>query len=262
MGMLGKVSPANTAHALAYSVPLAKKASLNIAATNRSDISADVTFSISKADDLALSSIALVNGGTGLTTIPTLTVSGTGTGAAARVDSVLLKEAELAGAGTGYVVGNVLTVAGGTSTVAAKVTVTAVGADGVITGISVTEGGAYTAVITGSTTALTGGAGSGATLSVASLRYGIKSVSVTAKGNDYTSTATVTVSAGTGAEFEVTMERAAIEGKDALEYAVTLPPKGVLERTGIVLGAGEAVFVKSSVGDAVNFFVFGVEAVA
>lgn len=262
MSMLGKVSPANTAHVLAYAVPLARKASINISATNRSTSDVDVTFSISKANDLGVSSIALVDGGTGLTAIPTLTVSGAGTGAAAKVDSVSLTEAALSAGGSGYIVGNVLTVVGGSGSVAAKVTVTAVGADGTITGITITGGGEYTAVVSGTNASLSGGEGSGASLAVASMRYGIKAVSVTAKGNDYTSTATVTASAGTGAEFEVTMERAAIEDKDALEYAVTLPPKGVLERTGIVLGAGDAVFVKSSAGDAANFFVFGVEAVA
>lgn len=262
MSTLGKVSPANTAHVLAYAVPLAKKASLNVSATNRSAFDVDVTFSISKADDLAVSAITLINGGTGLTAIPTLAISGTGTGAAAKVDSVLLKEAELSAGGNGYIVGNVLTVVGGSGGVAAKVTVTAVGAGGTITEISITDGGDYTAVITGTNATLSGGEGAGATLSVASLRYGIKSVSVTSKGNDYTSTAIVTASAGTGAAFGVTMERAAVDDKDALEFAVTLPPKGVLERTGVVLGEGEAVFVQSSVGDSTNFFVFGIEAVA
>ena len=262
MGMLGKVSPANDAHVLAYAVPLAKKASLNLAATNRSDSDVEVTFSISKADDLSVSSITTVNGGTGLTAIPTLAIAGTGTGATAKVDSVMLKEATLSKAGTGYIVGNVLTLAGGTATVAAAITVTSVGVDGVITGIQISGAGEYTAVITGTAATLLGGSGSGASLDVDSLRYGIKSVTVTNKGNDYTSVATVTASEGTGSEFQVAMERAAIQDNDALEFAVGIPSKGVLERTGIVLGAGEAVFVKSSEGNSTNFFVFGVEAVA
>ena len=262
MSTLGKVSPANTAHVLAYAVPLAKKASLNIAATNRSNFDVDVTFSISKADDLAVSAVTLIDGGTGLTSIPTLAISGTGTGAAAKVDSVLLKEAELSAGGSGYSIDNVLTVVGGSGGVAAKVKVTAVGVGGTIAEVIITEGGDYTAVITGTDAALSGGDGSGATLSVASLRYGIKSVSLVSKGNDYTSAPSVMASAGTGAAFGVTMERAAIEDKDALEFAVTLPPKGVLERTGVVLGGGEAVFVRSSIGDSTNFFVFGIEAVA
>jgi hypothetical protein len=58
------------------------------------------------------------------------------------------------------------------------------------------------------------------------------------------------------------MARAAIEAVDALEYQVTIPAKGVLERTGITLGAGDAVFIQSSAADAINAFVFGVEAIA
>jgi hypothetical protein len=58
------------------------------------------------------------------------------------------------------------------------------------------------------------------------------------------------------------MVRAAIDDKDALEWNISLPPSGVLERTGLTLGAGDAIFVKSSIQNSLNAFVFGVEAIA
>lgn len=65
--------------------------------------------------------------------------------------------------GTGYAVGDVLTVAGGTSTFAATLLVTSVAA-GVINGVRVQYGGAYTADPTLTANAVTGGTGSGATM--------------------------------------------------------------------------------------------------
>lgn len=65
--------------------------------------------------------------------------------------------------GTGYTVGDVLTVAGGTSTFAATLLVTSV-ASGVIDGVRVRYGGAYTVDPTLTANAVTGGTGSGATM--------------------------------------------------------------------------------------------------
>lgn len=65
--------------------------------------------------------------------------------------------------GTGYTVGDVLTVAGGTSTHVATLLVTSVAA-GVIDGVRVANGGAYTADPTLTANAVTGGTGSGATM--------------------------------------------------------------------------------------------------
>ena len=67
--------------------------------------------------------------------------------------------------GTGYVVGDILTVAGGTSTTAATLEVTSVAA-GVIDGIRVRNGGAYTVDPTLTANAVTGGTGSGATMNL------------------------------------------------------------------------------------------------
>lgn len=261
MTILGKVSPAVTTDVLAYVCPVATKASLNISATNRLSADTNVTISLSKADDLGVAAITVTDGGTGLTAIPTLTIAGTGTGATATVASIKMTAATIAAGGTGYVVGDVVTVSGGTGT-AATYTVQAVDANGAVTSGSITAGGVYTAVITGTTTGVTGGTGTGLTFTVSTIRYGINAVTVTEAGNNFTSAPTVTPSAGTGAVFNVQMTRAAIEANDAVEYQVTIPAKGVLERTGIVLGAGDAVFVKSSVANSTNFFVFGVQAIA
>jgi hypothetical protein len=261
MSILGKVSPSVTTDTLVYACPLATKASLNISITNRSTADVDATVSLSKSDDLGVASIVVTDGGSGLTAVPTLTITGTGTGATATVSSVSLTAATIAAGGTGYLVGDVVTIAGGTGT-KATLTVTAVDGDGAVTAASVTSGGSYSAVIAGTTTGVTGGTGTGLTFTVSTIRYGISAIDVTAQGNNYKSAPTVTSSAGTGATLTAQMTRAAIEDTDAIEYQVTIPAKGVLERTGVTVGAGDAVFVKSSVADAVNAFVFGVEAIA
>jgi hypothetical protein len=260
MSILGKISPTSTSHTLVYSCPLATKAAVNITANNRSLDAVDVTLSLSVANDLGVSSIDVIDGGTGLTAIPSLTIAGTGTGATAEV-SLTLTEATIGDGGTGYLIGDVATIVGGTGT-AATFTVTAVDGNGTVTAASVETGGTYTAVITDSTAATTGGAGTGLEFTTSTIRYGIKTVTVTAPGNNYTSAPTVTASAGTDIILAAQMTRAAIEAVDALEYQVTIPAKGVLERTGITLGAGDAVFIQSSAADAINAFVFGVEAIA
>ena len=261
MSILGKISPAGTTDVMAYACPLATKASINVSATNRSNADVAVTISLSKADDLGVASIGVTDGGTGLTAIPTLNITGTGTGATAVVSSVKMTAATIASGGSGYVVGDVVTISGGTGT-KATYTVEAVDANGAVTAGSITTAGAYTAVITGTTTVVTGGTGTDLTFTVSTIRYGINAVNVTAQGNNFTSAPTVTPSSGTGAVFSVQMTRAAIEANDAVEYQVVVPATGVLERTGIVIGAGDAVFVKSSVANSTNFFVFGVEAIA
>lgn len=272
MSILGKVSPSATTDTLVYACPLATKASLNISITNRSAENVDATVSLSKSGDLGVGSIVVTNGGTGLTTIPTLTITGTGTGATATVARVMLTDATIGSGGMGYTVGNTITLVGGTASQpyggVAQFTVTAVDGDGAVTAVELKPisiygtGGAYLAVITGTEATTIGGTGTGLTFTVSTIRYGISAVEVTAQGNNYTSAPTVTASAGTGIVLEAQMTRAAIEDTDAIEYKVTIPAKGVLERTGITVGAGDAVFVKSSVADTVNAFVFGVEAIA
>jgi len=65
--------------------------------------------------------------------------------------------------GSGYAVGDILSVAGGTASHTATIEVTSV-SSGVIDGVRVNEGGAYTADPTTSGNSVTGGSGSGATM--------------------------------------------------------------------------------------------------
>lgn len=263
MSILGKVSPQGTNHTLAYTCPAAKKASINLNATNRSDKDVEVTISLSKPDDLGIASVTVVNAGTGLTTIPDVSVTGDGSGAIVSVSSVKVTEVGILSGGTGYVVGNTLALVGGEGA-SATLTVTGVDADGVVTNVEIATAGVYTSVIEGveGAVSVTGGAGEGFALDVAEIKYGVNSVGVVNQGNNYKTTPSLTVASGTGIELTAQMTRAAIEDNDALEYQVVIPARGVLERSGVVIGAGDAVFVKSSVADSTNFFVFGVEAIA
>lgn len=107
--------------------------------------------------------------------------------------------------GTGYVVGDVLTVAGGTSTYAATLLVTSVAA-GVIDGVRVQNGGAYTADPTLTANTATGGTGTGASFdltmsgtgwTVDRRRYRAARATITAGGTNYAAGQFLTVSGGT-----------------------------------------------------------------
>lgn len=261
MGILGKVAPTLTEYTLAYAVPTAKKAVVTIAITNKSTADNTIYVALSGSKDLGVSSITATNPGTGLTSKPTLTISGTGTGASAVVSTLVMTAVGISSGGTGYVVGDVITVVGGTGT-SAELTVASVDANGAVLTVNITNPGAYSAVISGTTAATTGGTGVDAVVNVTAVRYGIGTIEVTNAGNDYTSVPSITTSAGTGAVFDVQMTRAAIQDNDAIEWNVTIPPSGVLERTGVTLSDGDAIFVKSSVANGLNTFVFGVEAIA
>lgn len=263
MSILGKVSPTGTTDVLAYVCPIATKASLNISATNRTSADVKATISLSQGNDLAVSAITVVDPGAGFTTIPTLTVTGTGSGATAAAATLQVVTTTIThfSAGTGYLVGDIIKLTGGTYTVQAEYTVTAVDANGKITAANLTNPGTYTATFTMATN-VTGGTGTSGFLSAFILKWGIKTVTVTNPGINFTSVPTVTPSAGTGMVFDVQMTRDAISAVDAIEYAVTIPASGVLERSGITVGENDAVFVKSSVADSTNFFVFGVTAIA
>ena len=265
MPSLGKVSPASTADTLLYVVPANTRAAVNISITNRSAATVEATVSLISGADFGVSSIDVTAPGTGLAAIATLAFSGAGgSGAAATVAAVQLTEFAIASGGSAYTVGSVVSITGGTATVAAQLRVTAVDANGAATTAVVHNVSRYSAVISGTTAATTAitGVGSGMTITVAAIRYGIATAAVTAPGNDYTAAPTITPSSGTGAVFAPQMTRGAVEEKDATEFKVSLPASGVLERTGIVLSAGGAILVKSSVTNSLNAFAFGVESIA
>ncbi|TXH03800.1 MAG: hypothetical protein E6R07_10335 [Nevskiaceae bacterium] len=112
--------------------------------------------------------------------------------------------ATVAAAGTGYVVGDVLALSGGTSTIGAQLKVTAVSGAGAITGISVVNGGAYSAV-PASPASLSGGSGSGATVNL------LQSVSVQLTGGTISGqTVTFATSRGTLSATSATTNAAGI----------------------------------------------------
>jgi hypothetical protein len=135
--------------------------------------------------------------GSGYTTAPsanitTPTTAG-GVQAVLQTTMYLVDVPTIAGGGTGYTVGNVLTFVGGTFTTAAQVTVATVSA-GVITSISVTTNGTYTALPT-NPVSVTGGAGSGATFTV---NWRVFGCNITTAGSGYVEQPTVTFSGGGG----------------------------------------------------------------
>jgi hypothetical protein len=104
-------------------------------------------------------------------------------------------------AGTGYAVGDLLTLAGGTFTAAATLSVSAITAGGVISGLNLISGGVYT-VAPANPVSVTGGHGTGATFTI---NFGIGAVKVATPGVGYNSTGpTLSVTNG-GAAFTGTI---------------------------------------------------------
>jgi hypothetical protein len=127
-----------------------------------------------------ITDVEVLQAGTGFTAVPTVSFLGNGSGATATAQLAVVSAVVTAG-GTGYVVGDVLTVSGGTFVTAATLTVSAV-LGGVVTAVTVTSGGLYTA-LPANPVAVTGGHGTGATFTVA---FGLGAIVVTAGGSGYT----------------------------------------------------------------------------
>jgi len=138
-------------------------------------------------------------GGTGYTSIPNVAISAPttagGVQATASITVMDLRAATIVSGGTGYTVGNVLTVVGGTGT-AATLTVSTVSA-GVITGVTVTSFGSYTA-LPSNPVSVTGGTGSGATFTATYAWAAGATLTITNAGSGYVEQPTVTFSGGGG----------------------------------------------------------------
>ena len=152
------------------------------------------------ADD-TVGSIAGGTVTTGATVFPTAAIDNTGVTniTAATIGAVTAKVAsvEVAAGGTGHAVGDVLTIANsfGTGT-NATFTVASVNS-GAVTGLTITNDGAYTALasgVTGIATQSTTGSGSSATFNVT---LAVESVAVTGAGSGYSAAPTITFG-GTG----------------------------------------------------------------
>jgi len=149
-----------------------------------------------------VTALTLTNGGTSAYTghpTPAITAPTTAGGVQAVATSNLyylstLATTSIVSGGTGYTVSDVITVSGGTFTAAASFTVSAV-SGGVVTAITPLTGGTYSVIPTG-TLSVTGGTGSGFTLTING--WAIRSLNITNAGSGYVEQPTVTFSGGGG----------------------------------------------------------------
>lgn len=169
----------------------------------------------------SVTSTTVGTAGTGYTSPPTVAFTG-GSGAIQAIGTSTLKVVgtpTVTAGGTGYAVGNVLTVVGGTRTTAATLTVSTV-SSGVITAVTVSNAGVYTAIPTNAV-AVTGGAGTGATFT---LGYGVGTIVLTSSGTGYLTAPTIAFSggAGSGAAATATLDSAAT-GANAVKFYEIMP---------------------------------------
>jgi hypothetical protein len=144
-----------------------------------------------------VTAITRTNAGSGYTSFPTPAITAPttagGVQATATVTNMFAAGVTIAGGGTGYTVGNVLTVSGGTPQTAVQLTVSTVSA-GVITAVTISTAGAYTALPT-NPVSVTGGTGSSATFN---LTWSVIGFTITNAGSGYVEQPTVTFSGGGG----------------------------------------------------------------
>ena len=145
------------------------------------------------ASNNSVVAINVTSAGTGYTSVPTLTFTGGGgSGLTATVTGMLAISATVSAGGSGYVVGDVLTVSGGTQTGKAEFQVATLSGSAVAT-VSLLQAGTYTTLPTNPAATTTGGAGTGATLTVS---WGVELITVTATGSGYIAPPTVVFSVG------------------------------------------------------------------
>ena len=264
MAILAKLSPPTAnVDTLLYRVPNQRRAVLNMSVLNRHTTAASgVRIALVQARDMIVDSALVTQPGSGYTAFPTITVvppEGNIPSTAATLSVVNMQAATVAieVGGSGYTVDDVLELQGGTATPRARVRVESVGAGGVITSASIVERGIYTVLGTGPRT-VTGGAGTGASFT---LTFGIREISLTNKGQGYSDTPTLSAPGGTGFTCQLVMVQA-VENNDYIEFDVAMPASAVLERTGLALSAGDAIFVRAAPAGLVNFIAIGFEEVA
>lgn len=264
MGLLGKVCPSvANVPTLVYKVPVTKFASLNINLYSKTDAN-NVRLCIVDKEDLSIESITVSTPGKGCLQFPVLTVNGSNTTkATVAVTSMVLAEVSIKDTGNNYAVDDLLTatIVTATATTKAAIKVTSVDASGSIVAIQVMDGGVYTALTPDTTNheiTITGGSGTGASFNHG--KFGIRSVSITNAGNGYSQIPTITVSEGSLATFNISMS-IQVESTDDIDGAA-MPLFGVIERTGIVLSEGQAVYVVTDKANSLNVHVWGFEKLA
>jgi hypothetical protein len=271
MAILGK-NVATTAHTHLYTVPSNRRSVILISATNTYTDDVEATISIRQKVDYEVGSILIDTEGTNYIVKPAIKFSSGN--AVANVSVLNIKNLAFTGSETGYNVGNILTLDDTSNRsdgdVNVQVTVTSVDSEnGSIVSFIISENGKYTnAIPSGDDLSFAGGTGVGANLDVNATRYGIEEVTVTDNGDDYIITPTITTThpvthepIGNGVLI-AQMVSDSIRKYDAIEYNTVIPFGSVLERSAIVLGTGDSIYVKCNVSDSLNVMVFGVEEIA
>lgn len=271
MAILGK-GVATTAHTHVYTVPASKRAIVLINATNTNINEISATLSIREKVDYEVGGILINNEGTTYTAKPDLKFSSGN--ATAIVTALNVKNFSFSGSETGYNIGDVLTASNPTNhaqgDINCSIIVTSIeaGTGKIVSYIFDNNGSYANAIPAGNSIAFTGGTGVGATMNVSTVKYGIKTVQVTNPGDDYKVTPTIaTVTAGgdtpTGnGQLTAQMVSDAIRKYDAIEYNTKIPAGSSIERSAIVLGAGDSIYALAGTTDSLNVVVFGVEEIA
>lgn len=143
-----------------------------------------------------LNSVAVANSGDSAFGLPTLNVLGSNSSPATVTSNVKVVSVNIYNQGTGYAVGNTFTASGGTGT-PAVLYVSAVGAIGNVTAVTITNPGEYTLNPTANLNPFTANTGSGTGFS-ANLRFGVSQVRVTAGGVNYDGQSASIVASGNG----------------------------------------------------------------
>lgn len=262
MPILAKVNPATNLATVIYTAPEGRQPQVNLNVASVTDVESAFTIGVIKNADKAVSAVTITDGGK-YTSKPNIVITGDKTTqAVTAVSTMKVMDVAINAGGSNYVVGNTLSVAGGTGT-AATIRVDAIGAGGAITAASIVANGAYSVLPAQAANAVTGGAG---TLAKFDLFFAINAIAVSNGGNGY-NPATTTVAPDTtgqvvaavlGLQFSTTFEPLL----DTYHPLTRLPGRGAVERTGIVLGAGDCIVVKSEAANTINYIAMGYEDLA
>jgi len=244
-----------------YVTPSSRQTVASLSLVNINDRDVSVSVGLVGSKDKAIEAITVSASGSGFETVPLLKVEGKHTSEAlAEVKYMTCTGVSVLDGGSGYAIGDVVTVTADTTDTSLRVESTTEG--GVVSTVSIITAGHFVELVTKpAAAASTTGAGVNATFD---LSYGIGTVLVTYSGNGYSevdANVTFTSDTGTSATFTLTYF-ASLENTDLIEWNVVLTPSTVLERTGLALGAGDTIIVKSNTADSVNAIVYGFEDLA
>lgn len=137
--------------------------------------------------------------GSSYTSIPTVAITAPTTAGGVQATATVamaVSTFSITSGGTGYTVGNTITGVGGTFTTAWSFVVSSV-SGGVITGITVNNAGTYTVLPSGAQS-VTGGTGSGATITISTWQTRTGGYTITNAGSGYVEQPTVSFSGGGG----------------------------------------------------------------